>query len=417
MTRCVGRPGLPVWGAAPPPRLRCRSPPASSETTKSPLARARAGGRGMSARPLEVCRRPRTCVPSGGALAALLLLVALTGCGATVRSVRLDTGQGEPLVHVPHGGHTPVELKRTELTRALRERARDVRPPLRPQEAARRLFAVEARSGTYQYESPGRLTPLGPGGHVEGRAQATEVELTHAYLRWCERTGRPGDCLRLLEETPCVTGDGRYALAMALAQGAVLDEMLEAFKDELREAGERYAKVMGRNAARAFALLATAAIGNTAAGLATKVPTLPGAVVAATRAETQMGLRLAAVGEVETVAVSAGSVTLALAPSAVAMSARDTPGTGGSTGKRTEHGQQRAEEARAGDAHRQVGDANRVLREGRKFIDTETGNTVHVAGDRVVITDTAGELVTQFKNPKANTQARIQSGRWVPVHE
>jgi hypothetical protein len=306
--------------------------------------------------------------------------------------VRLDTGQGEPRVHVPRGRHEPVELKREVLAPALSALARDRRPPLRPQEAARRLFEVEARSGAYRYASRGQLTPLGPGEHLEGEPPAAAVELTRAYLRWCERTGRPGDCLRLLEEGPTVTGDGRHALALALAQGAVLDEMLEAFKDmadphamvaaalwtwttylvllaipdvtvskglaavmtvtfiayvgvdtfwslivgfkrlvdeverattfqALREAGERYGKVMGRNAARAFALLATAALGNTVAGLAAKVPTLPGAVVAAARAETQLGLRLAAVGEVESVAVSAGSVTLALAPGAVAMTA------------------------------------------------------------------------------------------------
>src|SRR5688500_1465166 len=42
----------------------------------------------------------------------------------------------------------------------------------------------------------------------------------------------------------------------------------------LREAGERYGKVMGRNAARAFAMLAMLAIGHTAPGLAAKVPKL-----------------------------------------------------------------------------------------------------------------------------------------------
>jgi hypothetical protein len=84
---------------------------------------------------------------------------------------------------------------------------------------------------------------------------------------------------------------------------------------------------------------------------------------------------------------------------------------------RTEHGEERAAEARDGDPHRQVGDANRVIREGRKFVDTETGNTVQVSGDRVVITNPEGQIVTQFKNPKANTQARIQSGRWVPFNE
>ncbi|GGL18280.1 RHS repeat-associated core domain-containing protein [Caulobacter rhizosphaerae] len=79
----------------------------------------------------------------------------------------------------------------------------------------------------------------------------------------------------------------------------------------------------------------------------------------------------------------------------------------------TGHGEQRASEARAGDSGRQVGDANRVVREGRKFIDTETGATVHVSGNRVVITGQNGR-VTQFVNSRANTQARIASGKWVP---
>jgi hypothetical protein len=96
--------------------------------------------------------------------------------------------------------------------------------------------------------------------------------------------------------------------------------------NELREAGERYGKVMGRNAARAFAMLAMAAIGNTAPGLAAMVPKLPGSMQAAVQAETQVGIRLAAVGEIETVAVSAETVTIALAPGAVAMTARATSG-------------------------------------------------------------------------------------------
>nr|WP_225413031.1 hypothetical protein [Stigmatella hybrida] len=102
--------------------------------------------------------------------------------------------------------------------------------------------------------------------------------------------------------------------------------------DELRVEGERYGKVMGRNAARAFALLATAAIGNMAPGLAAKVPKLPGAAQAAVQAEAQVGIRLAAVGAVETVTVSAETITIALAPGAVAMAAR---GTGGGTSAKT----------------------------------------------------------------------------------
>ncbi|MFY0564694.1 hypothetical protein ACN28E_12635 [Archangium lansingense] len=323
-----------------------------------------------------------------------VLLVLLVGCGASSRVVRLDTGRSDTLVFTPRSGAEPVVLEEEEFEEAVAKLARDARPPDRPQEAARRLFEVEARSGSYTYgTSDHRLTPHEPGEHLEEASTAAGVVLTRDYLCWCERTGRPGDCLHLLAESPTVNGDGRFALALALARGAVLDEMLEAFKDmadphamvaavlwtwttylvllsipdvtvskglaavmtatliayvgvdtfwglvvgfkrlmneadrattfnELREAGERYGKVMGRNAARAFAMLAMAAIGNTAPGLAAKVSKLPGYMQAAVQAETQVGIRLAAVGEVKTVAVSAETVTIALAPGAVAMMMR-----------------------------------------------------------------------------------------------
>ena len=81
---------------------------------------------------------------------------------------------------------------------------------------------------------------------------------------------------------------------------------------------------------------------------------------------------------------------------------------------KTEHGEQRANEAQT-DANRQVGDSNRVIREGRQYVDNDTGNTIHVSGDRVVVTDRDGEIVTQFKNSRANTLQRVESGRWTPL--
>lgn len=319
---------------------------------------------------------------------AALLLVWLTGC-ASGRVVRLETGQGPPVVFTPHRGEAGlVEVERREFTETVAWLSRQIRLPVNPERAARNLLGVEARAGAYLFNPRTRqVTPL------EGEALAAdmspaEVELSRAYLRWCERTGRKGDCLRLLVDSPTVSGDGRYALTMALAQGVVLEEMLDAFKDmadphaalsaalwtmtlymvlwsvpepvskglaavmtataivylgvdtfwsliegfkllveeadrattfdELREAGARYGQVMGRNAARAFALLATVAVGNTAAGFANKVPTLPGSAQAAVLAGDRAGLRLAFVGEVGAVAVSGGAVTVALAPDAVA---------------------------------------------------------------------------------------------------
>jgi hypothetical protein len=324
---------------------------------------------------------------------AAFLFVPLVGCTAA-RTVRLDTGKGRFIVHIPRGDVEPVELDEDEFEEAVVDLARSKRPSAQPQEAARQLFEMDARSASYAYEHRSRsITPLGPSEFQEGELSAAEVELTRAYLRWCERTGRPGDCLRLLTERPSIDGGGRFALALALAKGAVLDEMLEAFKDmadphsmvaavlwtwttymvllaipdvtvskglaavmtatlisyvgvdtfwglvvgfkrlmeeadrgttfnALREAGERYGKLMGRNAARAFVMLATAAIGNTAAGLAATVPKLPGSAHAAVVAAEQGGFWLPAVAEVRTVAVTAEAVTVFLAPGATAMAAQ-----------------------------------------------------------------------------------------------
>ncbi|QSQ22961.1 hypothetical protein JY651_49065 [Pyxidicoccus parkwayensis] len=329
-----------------------------------------------------------------------LLCVVLAACGGARQVVRLDTGEGAPRVHVPRDADAePLAVDEDEFEEAMTELGRGVRPSPRPQEAARRLFEVEAREGTYTYEPRSRrIIPAGPDEHLESELPAEEVALTRAYLAWCERTGRKGDCLRLLVEGPTVTGDARFTLAMALAKGVVREEMLEAFKDmadpeamvsavlwtmatyailwtvpepfskgaaavmtaslivyvgvdtfrglilgfkrlweeseratsfdELRDAGERYGKVMGRNAARAFAMLAMAAISSTPEAFAAKLPKLPGVVQATVRAEAQAGIVYAAVGQVQTVAVTAEGVTLALAPGAVAMTARGSTGGG-----------------------------------------------------------------------------------------
>ncbi|RKI74695.1 hypothetical protein D7X55_01840 [Corallococcus sp. AB049A] len=91
--------------------------------------------------------------------------------------------------------------------------------------------------------------------------------------------------------------------------------------DELREAGEGYGKVLGKNAARVFVMLATAAVGSTV-GLAAKAPGLPGSAQAALAVESQAGFAYAGIGGVRSVAMAADGFTIALAPNAVAMSSR-----------------------------------------------------------------------------------------------
>jgi hypothetical protein len=445
-------------------------------------------------------------LPLGGFLkvhraVVLVLLALVTGC-ASGRVVRLETGRGPPLVFKPGSDEAePVELERREFKEAVARLARERRPSANPPGAARRLFGMDARSGAYLVNPrTHRVTPL-EGSALEPDAPQAEVELTRAYLRWCERTGRTGDCLRLLVESPVVNGDGRFALALALAKGAVLDEMLEAFKDmadphamvaavlwtwttymvllsipdvtvskglaaamtatliayvgvdtfwglvvgfkrlmdeadraatfnELREAGERYGKLMGRNAARAFAMLATVALGNTATGLAAKVPTLPGAMQAAAQAETQLGISLAAVGEVETVVVSAATVTITLAPNAVAMSAgggQDNPHasgelTGGASDIHVDkvvnsnmpHAAERAVE-RAGFSS--VQDARAALQEFGRQIEKSglppgtLRDTAHV--DRVIVPGfgRGGAVVYQFRDGVLKLKTVLQ---WRP---
>ncbi|MEM1206995.1 MAG: RHS repeat-associated core domain-containing protein [Acidobacteriota bacterium] len=83
----------------------------------------------------------------------------------------------------------------------------------------------------------------------------------------------------------------------------------------------------------------------------------------------------------------------------------------------TEHGEQRRDQARAGDHHRQVGDANRVVREGQRYTDTATGNTVVVKGNRVVVLNKDGEVETVMTNTRRNTRRRVEDGRWVPQRQ
>jgi hypothetical protein len=96
--------------------------------------------------------------------------------------------------------------------------------------------------------------------------------------------------------------------------------------EQLREAGERFGKIIGREAARGFAMLLMAAIGRTAHEFATKVPTLPGSAQVAMQAEGQVGIRLSALGAVEEIALSAEGVSVTLPATAVAMAARGSGG-------------------------------------------------------------------------------------------
>src|SRR3712207_6028413 len=89
-----------------------------------------------------------------------LLLALCTACGTT-RVVRLDTGQGEPLLHIPRTDETAlVELENEELTQVFVKEVRQRKPPANPEKAARELFEVPPRSGWYGYNQLQGVVPL-----------------------------------------------------------------------------------------------------------------------------------------------------------------------------------------------------------------------------------------------------------------
>ncbi|WP_451966881.1 AHH domain-containing protein [Archangium violaceum] len=97
---------------------------------------------------------------------------------------------------------------------------------------------------------------------------------------------------------------------------------------ELREAGDRFGKVIGPNSVRILLLLGTAAVGETAA-LMSKAPTLPGFAQAAGALESHAGIRdvLMAAQEADKVkvAVAEGTFSVVLPANVVSMAARGAP--------------------------------------------------------------------------------------------
>jgi RHS repeat-associated protein len=81
----------------------------------------------------------------------------------------------------------------------------------------------------------------------------------------------------------------------------------------------------------------------------------------------------------------------------------------------TKHGRERRDQGRSGDGDRDVGDPNRTIREGNHYMDSKSGNDIYVRGDRVVVVNQEGKIVSSFTNTKSNTAMRIRTGRWQPV--
>ncbi|MBN8229344.1 AHH domain-containing protein [Corallococcus macrosporus] len=314
---------------------------------------------------------PRLHIP-GIPLAVVIawLLLVGTGCAAS-RAVRLDTGRGPTRVHTPQRDVQPVALDEDTFVSAIASLVRTAPVP---------YAHVRGRLGLISVQQPGRGhlrltdTPAEELTAAYGRwckRKALSGDCLHLLERGAtldedgKRTlafsialdsvwDETESALRGMTDREAVLSMivttsalylGLWLLPEPVSKGvaATLTAALIAYLgvdtvwslihgwmlladavadartfDEVRDAGEQYGRVMGENAARAFVMLATAALGSTAETLAAKVPTLPGSAQASLVGVAQGGFRLGAVAQVRSVAVSAtGDILISLAPGAV----------------------------------------------------------------------------------------------------
>ncbi|MBM7112183.1 hypothetical protein [Archangium primigenium] len=182
---------------------------------------------------------------------------------------------------------------------------------------------------------------------------------------------------------------------------------------ELREAGDRFGKVIGPNSVRILLLLGTAAVGETAA-LVSKTPKLPGFAKAAGAIESHAGIRdvLTAVREADKVkvVVAEGTIRVVLPANVLAMTV-DGP-------SKSEHARQRQIEGRP------VGTALNDARNARPadvFIQSENDRFVIRGpnGREHIFEQNGTHVTTVAVRSAAAHRSRVQSGvlRLATEHE
>ena len=313
------------------------------------------------------------------------LVLCLVGCSST-RVVRLDTGAGAPLEYAPASWDAAVEVDSDDFEEALTRLALEVPLSLRPSQAGLLVRAAAwgaVADGAWQQgmrrdygrwcqarEHGGdclslledglglgemdRLT-LAMGFAVdpmrEAVLEAVEETLNPQLFYAVVVTGLATWVALLAAPEPLVTKAAAVLSAVMvvyLGVGPFLELVRAAFHlkaatdrattfAEVEAAGERFGRVMGREGTQVAILALAALLGQGAsgmsAGLSSRLRLLPSFPQAAALGEAQVGFRLAAAGEVTSVAVTAdGTLVLSLPATAVAMSAN-----GGGDGKHKHH--------------------------------------------------------------------------------
>jgi hypothetical protein len=300
----------------------------------------------------------------------LLVVPWITNC-VSGRLVRLETGEGPPIVYTPPAAEPPpVEIAQEVFLDALTDLLLETPLSIYPRQHGQVVFASW--------------------GEPEDTAQ-------QLLLDRCEPSESPDDCLQLPSNAPPPGTLARMRLALSFSvdtlwEGATIPmaeyagpmafkvmvysamvtylaillmpepftkglaaaltvylvayiglgpmwSMIKAGRQfvvdcqqattpgQLRLAGQRFGLVLGENGMRLFLLLATAAIGGRVSFLA-KGPRLPGFRRAALASQSRMGVSLQAVGQVRTVILAQQELVVSLAPTAVAAVAMG-PGRGG----------------------------------------------------------------------------------------
>lgn len=285
---------------------------------------------------------------------AALLLLLMTGC-ATSRLVRLDTGQGPPLVY-RSVTTPPIEIPEEEFKRAVVRLVLGVKLRVVPEASGAGALRVRLVSVG---EADQRWRTLEAQGHsLEERLELGAMErrmlaLSFAFDTVWEGVGDAirgttnpealraavvstiGTTLLMLVAPEPLTKLVAVALTACLIAyigvgpvwnvgrgflGLMAEATATSRIGELKEAGHRFGRVLGDNGARVLVLVALAALGGESA-LASEGPSLPGFAQAVLRARSEAGFELTAAlaGEVHALALpSAVELDIALAPGAVA---------------------------------------------------------------------------------------------------
>jgi hypothetical protein len=317
-------------------------------------------------------------------LSAVLMLVVLSTACATPRVVRLDTGEGPPLEYRPPTWNQSVEVSAADFEEALGRLVLERQLTLRP--AGQGWLVRTSSSPVSQESSMGYWLGKGMGGPCrlgqpkeqclsllddvlglrpwekvaaglglslepmrESIARALEETMTPQFFAAAIGAGLVSWAILAANPEPVFTKAAALVAALMvlylgvdtfIAVVRACQELRRACEqavtpEELKEASQRFAEAVGPQVARVFILAVTVVVSRGTMGgatwLAARLPLLPSFAEVSAVGSSQVGIVLEQVGEVSLVAVMGESLSISLAPTAVAMVARGTS-AGGAAG-------------------------------------------------------------------------------------